>query len=312
MKSTSLCLSLAAALTAAVPAFAKIERTIEKTFVVQSGGTLSVSTQGGDVRVQPGAGTEVRVKAVQVFPKAKTDAEADEILKGLEFSVEQSGSDVKAVAKYEKSRMGGWGTWPPVQVSFVVTVPSAYNVDLSTSGGDLVVGDLSGAAKLRTSGGDIQVAKLSGPVEGSTSGGDIEVAGASGKVRLSTSGGDIRVSATSGDTEVSTSGGDIEVTGVSGKLSASTSGGDVRATLSGPLTADCSLGTSGGDVVVKGVATSGLYLDASTSGGDVEATGLTITIEKGGVGKNRLAGKVNGGGPTLKLRTSGGDIDVRP
>ena len=57
----------------------------------------------------------------------------------------------------------------------------------------------------------------------------------------------------------------------------------------------------------KGVA---FDLDASTSGGDVEAEGLTITIEKGGSGKSRLAGKVNGGGPKLRLRSSGGDIIV--
>jgi hypothetical protein len=55
----------------------------------------------------------------------------------------------------------------------------------------------------------------------------------------------------------------------------------------------------------------GFELDASTSGGDVRAEGLTITIAKGGVGKSRLAGSVNGGGPILKLRSSGGDISVR-
>jgi hypothetical protein len=60
--------------------------------------------------------------------------------------------------------------------------------------------------------------------------------------------------------------------------------------------------------VKKGV---GFKLDASTSGGDVDAEGLTLTIEKGGVGKSKLIGDVNGGGPRLKLRSSGGDIKVR-
>ena len=48
---------------------------------------------------------------------------------------------------------------------------------------------------------------------------------------------------------------------------------------------------------------------ASTSGGSVDAEGLTLTLEKGG--RSRLAGNVNGGGPLLKLRTSGGNIEVR-
>jgi hypothetical protein len=42
----------------------------------------------------------------------------------------------------------------------------------------------------------------------------------------------------------------------------------------------------------------------------VKASGLTITIEKGGTGKSRLVGSVNGGGPRLKLRSSGGDVSV--
>jgi len=42
----------------------------------------------------------------------------------------------------------------------------------------------------------------------------------------------------------------------------------------------------------------------------VNASGLTITIEKGGTGKSRLVGAVNGGGPLLKLRSSGGDVTV--
>jgi hypothetical protein len=54
----------------------------------------------------------------------------------------------------------------------------------------------------------------------------------------------------------------------------------------------------------------GFQLDAATSGGDVNAAGLTITIDRGGQGKSSLSGAVNGGGPVLKLRSSGGDIVV--
>jgi hypothetical protein len=53
-------------------------------------------------------------------------------------------------------------------------------------------------------------------------------------------------------------------------------------------------------------------LDAGTSGGRVDASGLTLTLASGGVGKSKLAGTVNGGGPKIVLRTSGGDIRIRP
>ena len=59
--------------------------------------------------------------------------------------------------------------------------------------------------------------------------------------------------------------------------------------------------------VGKGAA---FELDASTSGGEVDAAGITITIDHGGMGRSSLSGQVNGGGPLLTLRSSGGDIKV--
>jgi hypothetical protein len=54
----------------------------------------------------------------------------------------------------------------------------------------------------------------------------------------------------------------------------------------------------------------GLRLDARTSGGEVDLDGVAIAVDGGGVGKSRLTGNVNGGGPLLNLRSSGGDIAI--
>jgi hypothetical protein len=93
-------------------------------------------------------------------------------------------------------------------------------------------------------------------------------------------------------------------------LSARTSGGDVKAGFDGPLKGDCVLSTSGGEVKASVGKDVGFHLDASTSGGEVDAAGVTITIDHGGIGRSSLSGQVNGGGPVLKLRSSGGDIKV--
>ena len=289
---------------------ARIERTVEKTFSVQPGGTLKVQTQGGNIRVEPGAGDKVEVVAREMI-RANSEEEADRLLSKLELKIEQSGSDVSAIAKYGE-RTGGWfsGGWPPVHVSFTVKVPSRYNTDLHTSGGDVTVGDLAGRIAGRTSGGNVSVGTIDGEVNASTSGGNIALASVTGSARLATSGGNIKVNRVGGDADVSTSGGDIVVKEVAGVLHASTSGGNVSAAFTGPLKGDCALKTSGGDVratVRRGVA---FDLNASTSGGSVDAGGLTITLESGGSGKSRLKGKVNGGGPELKLRTSGGDVRI--
>lgn len=290
---------------------ARVQRTVEKTFTVQPGGMLTVATQGGDIQVKPGSGNEVRVQANQTFHRADDEAEADAIARDLVLEIAQSGNDVSASAKYTRKSTGKlWGSWPPVSVSFVVTVPEQYHVTLNTSGGNVVVGDLRGMAKVQTSGGDLRLGQIRGEVDGTTSGGNIRLAQGDERVKLRTSGGNIRVERATGKVELNTSGGDIVVDEVSGSLNASTSGGNVRATFSGPLADDVSLSTSGGTVVARVNADTAFRLDASTSGGGVRAEGLTIRIEKGGTGRSRLAGEVNGGGPTLRMRSSGGDVTV--
>ncbi len=300
-------LTLGALAVAPAALHAKIVRTVEKTFAVQPGGNFRASTQGGDIQVSTADVAEVRVTAKQVF-RASSEAEADEIAKKLELKFEQQGNDVVAEAKLERS---GWWNNTPVSVSFTVVVPRQFNLHLGTSGGDIAVGDLRGTVKARTSGGNLKFAKIDGAIDASTSGGDISLEEGTAKADLSTSGGDIRVKRAGGPTKVSTSGGDIQLESVAQIVSASTSGGNIVARLTEPLTKDVSLGTSGGDVKVTLPKGAAFRLDAGTSGGSVDAAGLTITIEKGGAGKSRLVGVVNGGGPLLKLRTSGGDITVR-
>ncbi len=290
---------------------AKITRVVEKTFAVQPGGNLKVSTQGGDITIRTADTPQVQVVARQII-RASTEREADDLLTKLTLTLEQSGNDVTADARYESRPGGSWfSNWPPVNVSFEVTVPRHYHLNLGTSGGDISVASLQGNVKARTSGGDLEFARIDGEIEAGTSGGDITLAEGTARARLTTSGGDIHVDRAGGPTEVSTSGGDITLKSVEQLIRASTSGGDVRAVITGPIKQDTLLSTSGGNVDVEIARGTGFHLDASTSGGDVRADGITITIEKGGSGKNKLVGAVNGGGPELKLRSSGGDIKVR-
>jgi hypothetical protein len=305
-------LFLAASLLALIPlsAHAKIERVIEKSFPVQPGGLLTVETQGGNIRVETSDAPTVKVVAHQVI-KADSESEADELLKKLTLVMEQNGQGVSASSKYEKKRSGwGWGSWPPVQVSFVVTVPTKYNVNLKTSGGDIAMKDLLGKVHVRTSGGNINLGKISGDIDAGTSGGNIKLVEGGGAVKLDTSGGNVSVEHAVGVTDLDTSGGDITIGSVENTLSASTSGGNVTAGIVGAFKGDCYLDTSGGNVRAKVSKDAAFDLDASTSGGEVKAAGLTLTIDQGGVGRSRLTGKVNGGGPLLKMRSSGGDIIV--
>lgn len=293
------------------PAHGKIERTVEKSFTVQPGGTLHLETQGGNIQVQPSNDLVVKVTAKEKIT-ANSEAEADELLEKLTLKIEQAGNDVSASAKYE-SRPSGFRfkSWPPVQVDFLVTMPASFATDVKTSGGNVVLGDFAAKVRARTSGGDVTLGKIGADVDAATSGGNVRLAEGSGTVKLHTSGGDIVVGRATGVTELGTSGGNIKIDSVENTLHASTSGGDVSAGLFGLSKGDCELRTSGGNVTAVIEKAAALRLDASTSGGRVNADGLTLTLDKNGQGRSQLKGDVNGGGPLLKLRSSGGDISIK-
>jgi DUF4097 and DUF4098 domain-containing protein YvlB len=290
---------------------AKIVRTVEKTFAVQPGGNFKAATQGGDFTIKTADTNEIRIIAKETI-QASTEKEADELLEKLSLTFEQHGNDVTAEAKYESRGPGfHFGNWPPVQVGFTVTVPKKFNLNLDTSGGDITVASLVGNVHARTSGGNLKFDRIEGELDGHTSGGDITLNEGTARAKLATSGGDIKVDRAGGPTQVSTSGGDITIESVAQLISATTSGGDVKAAITGPFQQDTLLSTSGGKVSVRVLKNAAFQLDAHTSGGEVDASGLTLTIDRGGVGKARLAGSVNGGGPKLTLRSSGGDIVIR-
>lgn len=309
---TSIRLPLTAVLltASALTAHAEINRVVEKIFPATSSGLLEVETYGGSIRVVPTNDPTVRVTVRQRI-KADSESEADALLARLELTLEQHGHDVRLAAKYERRPAGFlWRSWPPVRVDFEVKVPADFATRLMTSGGPITVGDLKGKSDLRTSGGSIKLGKMGGPVDARTSGGSITLGEARGPVQLRTSGGHITVGRVAGPADVATSGGGITIDSVVSQLRAHTSGGSIRATLTGPLSDDCSLSTSGGNVRVIVDRTAAFRLDASTSGGGVDVAGVALATEKSSRNRNQLAGVVNGGGPLLKLRTSGGGISV--
>ena len=72
---------------------------------------------------------------------------------------------------------------------------------------------------------------------------------------------------------------------------------------------DCSLTTSGGSITVHMKDDIGVDLNAKTSGGKVSSD-LPVVIQ-GEISKHRIRGKINGGGPELYLKTSGGSIRIK-
>lgn len=295
-----------------------VESPIHRTFNVAPGGTLILDTDVGDVRINTG-GSGVTVDV-------KRRARNDETLRDFDVTFDQTGNDVTVRAKLPRERK--WMNWSnDLDVQFIINVPSTYNLQVSTSGGDLRVANLTGDVRIRTSGGDIEIGAINGPVDARTSGGDVELESATGRVDLRTSGGNvvlgtagsavqarssggsITVRRVTGDLYAHTSGGGISIDEAGGAIDASTSGGSIRAKFTQQPRGDSKMSTSGGGIVVSVAGNIAVDLDARTSGGDVE-TEIPITI-LGKKSDSSLEGKINGGGPKLVLRSSGGGIQLK-
>jgi putative adhesin len=305
-------------------AHAAIESPIHRSFNVRPGGTIIIDADLGDIKVTSG-GSNVSVDVIR-RAKVSSRSRADELFKDLVLNFAAEGDNVRIHAKYDHPT--SWFHWNnDLEVRFVVTVPSQYNVDLRTSGGDITVSDLNGQAKVSTSGGDVALGHIAGAVDAHTSGGDISMAGSNANAMLSTSGGDIKVDNTAGalnvktsggsidigraqgDLKAHTSGGSIEIGDAGGMIDASTSGGSIKARLSRQPRGESRLSTSGGGITVHVASNVGLDIDAHTSGGDVDSE-VPVTI-LGKQDDSSLNGKLNGGGPKLVLRSSGGDIRLQ-
>lgn len=305
--------------------FRDYEDTITKTFNVKRGQLFYLKSDLGSVEVDTWARDEVKVTVTR---KADTNSKsrAEEIFEDLDLSFDQDSEGVKVRAEYHGPK-GWWGDRRRLNLRFEVMVPKEFNLDINTSGGSIQVTDLIGKSDLNTSGGSITVGRVDGPVNAKTSGGSIKVQESRGYVNAYTSGGSISIGETAGsldartsgggitldgvtgDTEAHTSGGSLNLKNLSGNVNASTSGGSIYAELTGKIDRDCTLKTSGGSVRVFLPKDTSVDLDASTSGGRVE-TDFPITVQ-GVIKKSALKGKINGGGPLVTLRTSGGSIYIK-
>jgi hypothetical protein len=292
------------ALFAITLAMARGEAERSKSFNVSKGGTVEISTSVGDIRISTWEKNEVYVNI---------EGLDDEDLSQVKMS--QNGSVVRV------SYRTRWDEGSE-HVRFNVNVPSQFNLDLNTSGGDLEVrGGLTGKIDGSTSGGSIKLGNVfNGPIDVSTSGGNISTGKLEGEGHLKTAGGDIHVGSVNGSLYASTSGGNIQVETVSKTLEAKTAGGDItigdvggeaRVSTSGgdvnvgKVSGKATLSTAGGDIELKGASGK---VSARTSGGDVKLQNITGSIDAKTAGGEVEAELIPSGKGGSRLSSSGGDV----
>jgi hypothetical protein len=313
---------------------------MHEVFDTSPGKDLIIKVPGADLQVITGKSDEAEIF---IFLDGDDMKEAQEFFSKLNFDVSSRNGDVYVTAESESDR--GWFGHDHGEVTVRAQIPSQFNAELSTSGGDVTVAHLEGTLALATSGGDIELGTISGdgtkvttsggdieagalrgPIKLTTSGGDIEIGGADGpSIYVTTSGGDIEMGAAAGEEiTVKTSGGDIEVGALKArKAVVKTSGGDIGvANADGDLEA----ATSGGDIAVR--LASARNVDLSTTGGSIEIAApqsirADVSLEasevildgpydfRGTQEEDRVEGSLNGGGPKIRARSAHGEIYLK-
>jgi hypothetical protein len=240
---------------------------------------------------------------------------------GVRFRVDRQGDTVRVIG-----RVGGAASWlfggPRVEVR--IWVPREFSLDVRTTSGDLRIADATGRVRARTDDGNVEVARVEGEVRLRAIG-DVRVTEVVGDVDVRIGEGDIEASFIEGDVELRTGGGEIELSHVDGAVIARSERGGIRLEeLRGSVDAVTERGnvyatfveapqgrleTSRGSVEVLLPEGVGVDLEAISRRGNVTlAPGVSVPGEHS---IDRVAGPLAGGGPSLRLFTARGTVNVR-
>jgi TonB family protein len=267
------------------------------------GGIATLTTQGGIIRAgRIGFGVGGADKGVSDHLVARLETE------GGHIQVQDVAGDLKAFTAGGHINAGN----------------IAGDASLRSGGGHIRAGQIGGRADLQTDGGNITVGQAGNLVSVRTGGGQIDFGEVRGSVRAQTGGGGIRIMYVSGPMEVESSAGSICLTRVAGTVRAATAGGTITAWINPDAPSSggkvqlpglSQLTSGNGDIVVFLPRNLAADIDAQVeSGGErrIEADpALALQIQNHGNGPVRAVGALNGGGPPLKLRTTGGKIRLQ-
>lgn len=211
-------------------------------------------------------------KVVVEVERDTTDPEIASLVNRLKVDFTQQGKVLRVDARLKPKTPLSRGN--DRMAVFRISVPRGFEADLETAGGNISVQDLAGSVRAKTSGGNLTLVNLAGPVTAVTEGGNARVEQALGGVAVRTS------------------------------------GGGITARLAQLPREDVELSATGGNITFSLAPRLAIDLDASANGGRVSAApGLKKSLRSAPEGTS-LLGKLNGGGPTVTLRTSGGNITI--
>lgn len=262
---------LALALTWTSAEAATLKETFLKTYPLRSGGEVEVHNTNGGITVEAWDRDEVRVEAIKEV-KADSAAKAKEVMQKIQVNVQAGSGSVRIEAKLPKNEGGllSWMTGNNVSmnVNYKIRAPRDVVAGLHSTNGGVRLVGTRGRAILQTTNGGATVERVEGDIRMRSTNGGLTVIEAAGTVDGLTTNGGIKA----------------QFSRVDGDISLSTTNGGVTLTVPRDIRASVDLATSNG----------GIHSD--------------LQVEGGQKGRRSLTGDINGGGGSLKIRSTNGGV----
>jgi DUF4097 and DUF4098 domain-containing protein YvlB len=268
----------AALAVAALPALAS-EANFERNLSVNGRVELSISTGSGHIHLTHGSGTQVHIYG---HVKSNWGGSGDDRVREIAANppVEQTGNIIRIGSHHENLHN--------ISIDYEIQAPADAFLEANSGSGDVTDDGIGENAKL------------------STGSGSIHATGLRGSFNVNTGSGDIYAEQTGeGDGKAQTGSGSVELRDIHGSLRAGTGSGDIK--ISGSPAGEWKLETGSGSIELW-PGNSAFTLDASTGSGSVH-TDHEMQVQ-GSFDRHHITGKINGGGPTVRIQTGSGDVKI--
>src|SRR5947209_1301204 len=278
--------------------------TFEKSLQVNGPVDLEVLTHSGDVTVRAGSSGSVFIRG--------------KIFVGDRWFGGRREEDVHAIEQNPPLRQSGnsihidYVNYRNISVDYEITVPPDTTIRSRSGSGDQIIEGTHGNVDVQTGSGEVKLSRLNGEIRLQTGSGTIRAHDISGAMKGGTGSGDVEIEESgSGHIDLHTGSGNLSARGVQGGFHGETGSGDITA--EGTQTGTWDMRTGSGNVHVRLPQNAAFDADISTSSGSVDVGQPIEMTVQGRVGDSHksIHGKVHGGGPTLRVHTGSGDIQIQ-
>lgn len=275
----------------------RFKEDFSSTHKLASGGRVMLESFNGGVEVIGWDRDSVEISGTK-------SASREDVMKQIKIDVvsEADSIRIRAIRPTEHNCNCG--------VKMTLKVPKKAILDnIQSSNGAMRVESITGNARLKTSNGSIRVWGVNGNLEATTSNSTIEVGQFKGTADLRTSNGRIKAEGVRGAFDAHTSNASIDASVAElepGRpLILESSNGSITLTLDTWKSNDITARTSNASVNVQLPEKAAADVILNTSNGNI-STDFEIATSQST--KNRMVGKLNGGGPRLELSTNNGNV----